>query len=172
MKLAVVGRTFLALALLTSMLSSSQAPPDQNFVGTVYDLDYLGNQGWTQALLKTATGQTDLAATTKSEILQAVLEAGILNATSVSVTYRAGEPAELHSATLRPTPACREKGCVEEVRCASEGCFAKVTGYSEVRTTNPRALGILLTAVQKKKAVEYLDVNQQGEIVRVKINIP
>jgi hypothetical protein len=172
MKRTIVGLGFLALALLTPMLSSSEAPPDQNFVGTVYDLDYLGNQGWTQALLKTATGQTDLVATTKSEILQAVLEAGILNATSVSVTYRAGEPAELHSATLRLIPACREKGCIEEVRCTSEECFAKLTGYSEIRTTNPRALGILLTAVKKKKAVEYLDVNQRGEIVRVKINVP
>jgi hypothetical protein len=172
MKLAMVGLTFLALALLTSMLSSSAASPDQNFVGTVYDLDYLGNQGWTQALLKTARGQTDLVATTKSEILQDVLEAGILNAAPVSVTYRPGEPAELHSASLRPNPACREKGCVEELRCTSEKCFAKLTGYSEVRTTNLRALGILLTAIQKKKAVEYLDVNQQGEIVRVKINIP
>ncbi len=177
-------RKRLGLALLvTTLLASAfgvrtaagQAPADQNFAGRVYDIDYLGNQGWTQVLIQPAGGDSNLVVTTKSELLQQILEVALLNATEVRVTFRAGDQAELQTAVLRPTTACSEKGCVEEARCsAPEGtCSARVIGQStEVRTNSLRALGVLLTAISKKKAVEYLDVDNQGFIKRVKINVP
>ncbi len=178
MKGATLGLALLVATLCAPMsgsgLQRGEAPTDQNFSGRVYDLDYLGLQGWTQVLIQPVGGGANLVAITKSELLQRFLEIALLNAPDVRITYRAGDPAELRTAVLRPTAACSEKGCVEEASCgAEEGtCSARITGYPQVKTKSPRALGILLTAIGKKKAVEYLDIDKQGFIVRVKINVP
>jgi hypothetical protein len=77
------------------------------------------------------------------------------------------------SATL--TTTAYTTGSVERTRvapAASPPTFAKLTGHSDVKTTNPRDLGTLLTAIEKQKAVEYLDVDRAGYIIRVKLNVP
>lgn len=180
MKSATSGLALLVATLLASAfgagLPQAPAPTDQNFVGRVYQLDYLAGQGWTQVLVRPAIGDP-LIAKTQNEPLQQILETAILNETEARVTYRAGshgEPAELRTAVLRPTTPCTENWCVEEVRCsaAEATCFARIKGQSpDVKTESPRALGILLTAISNKKAVEDLEV-KQGLIVRVKISVP
>ena len=152
MGLALLVTMFLASALGAGLLLA-QAPADRNFSGRVYDLDYLEAQGWTQVLVKSAGGNSELVATTQSERLQQLLEVALLNATEALVTYRegkAGKPAKLQTAVLGPTSGCSDKGCVEEVRCSAAEA----------------------TAISRKKAVEYLDVDDHGLIARVKINVP
>lgn len=172
--LVLVVATFLALAL-GSGLTLGQHPADQNFAGRVYDLDYLGRQGWTQVLIESTGSHSELVATTQNELIQQILETALLNGTEVRVTYRAGNPTELRTAILRSNTACSNRGCVEEVVCdvAEDTCLAKIIGQStKVRTKSIRALGILLSAVTKKQAVGELDVDDTGSIMRVKINVP
>ena len=40
------------------------------------------------------------------------------------------------------------------------------------KTKEIRVLGVLLTAVNKKKPIEYLTLDASHTIVRVKINVP
>jgi hypothetical protein len=68
--------------------------------------------------------------------------------------------------------------CVVQVSCEAVGdkCTAALDNRNGKRTNaridNPRALGVLLTAVSRKKPVEYLSLDGQGTITRVKINVP
>ena len=69
---------------------------------------------------------------------------------------------------------CTQGSCVKQVKCdAIKGmCIAYIQGQpSKVTTDNARALGILLTAISKRKAVDSLQLNGR-EIARVKINVP
>ncbi len=174
LRFGLLVATILALAS-GSGLTRGQGPTDQNFAGRVYDLDYLGRQGWTQVLIESTGSHSELVATSKSELIQRTLETALLNETEVRVTYQAGNPAELRTAILRSNAPCSNKGCVEEVVCdvAEDACSAKIIGQStKVRTKSIRALGILLSAVTKKQAVGELDVDDAGSIMRVKINVP
>lgn len=163
-----------AFALCTT---ATQAQADENFSGRVYDIDYLGRQGWTQVLFQAVPGDsnTNLAAITKSDQLQRILETALLNSREVGVAYLKGQPLEIQMVVLYAGVDCSDKGCVQKVRCgvAVGTCLATIVGENaEVHIKDARALGILLTSMAKKKAVEYLEVDDQDFIVRVKINVP
>lgn len=185
MKSVTLGLALLVGTLLASALGAGppgkQALTDQNFVGRVRQLDYLARQGWTQVLF-----QPDLSpkpsASTKSELLQQILETALLNSAEVHGTYRAGkagDPVDLQTVILRVTSPCSEKWCVEELSCSAEkeACSARINSEStEVTTNNARAVGVLLTAITKQKAVDYLELEKQSDkqslIVRVQIGVP
>jgi hypothetical protein len=158
-------------------IAADGSPTDKMYAGRVYDIDYLGNRGWTQILIAPPAGTVNLAATTESSLVQAVLETALLNGMQAHVTYQDGQPAKIQTASLSTGPlgGCFEKGCVQAVSCsaATGECSARITGETQdAKTSNYRALGILLTAINKKKAVEYLTLDEQHVIMRVKVNVP
>lgn len=168
-----------SMMVLTALMYTSAATSraEENFAGRVYDIDYLGGEGWTQVLVRDARDSSGLVATTSIEYLQHLLEAALITGEEVSVTYWRGQTAEIRSAGLRASPAsgCTQKGCVDAVSCSAVTgrCSAKILGESgEVHTDSIRAVSILLTAIVKKKPVEYLSVDTGGSITRVKINLP
>jgi hypothetical protein len=167
--------TVLFTPVLAGALQPGQDRPDKESVGRVYDIDYIGGDaGWTQILIQPAAGP-NLVVTTKSELLQLLLEVALLTRANIHITYTDANSAELRSASLRPTNACGDEGCVEEVSCrvSAMSCVARIKGQgAEIRTDNPRAFGILLTAIKYKKAVENLGVEATGSIRRIKINVP
>jgi hypothetical protein len=63
------------LAVVAAYAFAFYARADENFSGRVYDIDYLGRQGWTQVLFKGLQGASNcnLVAMTKSDQLQRVL---------------------------------------------------------------------------------------------------
>jgi hypothetical protein len=174
-------RRTLARAIAVLVLSvwglgvlQAQAPTDENLTGRVYDVDYGGGPHTSTQVLIRAGDNSTAGFITKSELLQRILETAFLSATDVTIAYRQTSPKELVKVALRLTAPCSEKGCVDEIRCnaTEKTCFAKIVGRSsDVRTADPRALGVLLTAIGKKKAADYLDIDKQGYILRVKINL-
>jgi len=172
-----VVSTFVLTLLFAPVLGSNATPsnvPTTSFTGRVYDLDYLHVQGWSQTLIQQSAGNSELAATTQDPLLQRILEVSLLNSIETTVTYQQGEPAKLQTALVRSPTGCTQGSCVEQVKCDTTKamCSAYIEGQSgEVTTDNARALGILLTAISKRKPVDYLQLNGH-EIVRVKINAP
>ncbi len=145
-------------------------------VGRVYDIDY--GPAATQIGIMPPTG-TSGPFTTTSALLQAVLETALLDGIEVEVTYGDGKPAPILSvsvSTATPgTAKCSDKDCVQSVRCTATPveCSARVVGDTrDAKTTSDRAVGVLLTAITKNKPVEYLDLDEQGTIRRVKVNVP
>jgi hypothetical protein len=169
--------TLVVTVLFAPALGSNAMPskvPANSFTGRVYDLDYLYVQGWTQALIQPTAGNAELAATTQDPLLQRILEVSLLNSIEATLTYQSGEPAKLQTALVQSPTGCTQGSCVKQVKCdTTKGmCIAYIQGESgEVTTDSPRALGILLTAISKRKPVDYLQLNGR-EIVRVKISVP
>lgn len=130
-------------------------------VGIVRDLDFSSKE--TQVLI-----ESDRYVVT-DERVQRVLEFSMVTQSSVRVTAM-GE--QIESVAVLPTllPACSGARCVRELTCAPE-CTAVIENYGEVTTSDPRALGILLTALEKGVPVDNLAVDAEHRITQVKVNI-
>jgi hypothetical protein len=157
-----------------SALSRTDTLRENHFIGRIYDLDYLAGQGYTQVLIRPTEGDAGLVASTTNDRLQRILEIALVNDTQVQGTYSSGEPGRLLTIAMRPETSCSQQGCVQEIRCSTvdDICLATITGQSEVKTKSSRAFGVLLAALDKKKPVEYLTVDKEGFVLRVKINEP
>jgi hypothetical protein len=169
-RFVVVVTTLVASALWAGLVPAQT--PDRAFEGRVYDIDY--NQDWTQVLVLDTGGGRNPTFYTKSELLQEVLEASLVNGIEVQGAYRLGnEPVELQTVMLRPKTACSAKGCVEEVLCnaAEATCSATIREYPKLKTNSLRALGILLAGISKNKAVQEIGIASGDSFARVKINV-
>ena len=172
----LLGVSITALTALLYMNAAS-CRAEESFTGRVYDIDYLGVQGWTQVLIQGTGSAPGLVGTTSTEHVQRILEAALITGDQVNVTYWPGQPAEIRSAELRTSPAstCIQTGCVGAVSCSAvtSKCSAKIQGQpGEAYTYSVRAVGILLSALIKRKPVEYLTLDTASVITRVKINVP
>ena len=172
--LALVGCTATEMFSATSPESGGQRAS-----GHVYDIDYVKNKGWTQILIMPMGGERNPTLQTDNALVQAVLETALLDRLSTEVTYYesgSAGPAKILTATISAgPPTCPVKGCVERVTCVVDGeCSARINGeLQEAKTKEIRALGVLLTAINKKKAVENLVVDPKTyQIHQVKINAP
>ena len=178
MKTLIVKFTGFLSLVVFAVLAVDGAPTKQRaakpVIGKVYDLDYLGGQGWTQVLVQPSGSSTNLVLTTKNNLVQFVLQSAVLNSLAVSITHEANDPKRIISVVLAATQACGDNGCVEKVTCSEPDgtCTASVKDHGPARTRNVRALGILLTALSKKTKTEYLSLDKDGFITRVKINLP
>ena len=164
----------------TEMFSPSNAESGgQRASGHVYDIDYVKKAGWTQILIMPMGGDRNPTFQTDNAFVQAVLETALLDRLPTEVTYyESGNtgPAKILTATVSAgPPTCPVKGCVERVTCVANGeCSARINGeLKEAKTKEIRALGVLLTAINKKKAVENLVIDPKTyQIHQVKINAP
>jgi hypothetical protein len=169
--------TVLLFSLGGGLRSAAEGTGSQSFVGRVYDIDFVMNAGSTQVLIESPEHKPNLVATTKSPRVQAVLQTALQTRLPVTVTYRDGQPATISSVSLgQPnTPDCSAEGCVQTVRCVepSDECSVVVLGKERpAKTIDLGALGILLTSIGKKRAVEYLTLGKNDLILRVKFNEP
>jgi len=154
----------------------------KSFSGYAYDIDYMNRppiQQWTQIGLKAMSGNGTLVSQTDNPILQTVLQTALLDRLQADVTYYEkdgpGPKAKLVTAAVTAKPDCSGKWCVVKVACLANGeCSARFRGeVREAKTNNSRALGVLLTSITQKKAVENLDVDATTyEIRQVKVNDP
>lgn len=168
----VVAVAAVAFSILWSRVSIA-APPQATppVTGLVYDVDFQSAQGWTQIAVRGVTG---MAPVTKSAILQRVFESALDSHQQVTYHVDANTPPVIQYVLLRTTQACKENGCVESVSCRLPGeCSATIRGESkEVRTSEPQAMGVLLTALVDARPVQELTVSKDGTVLRVKVNIP
>jgi hypothetical protein len=145
--------------------------PSLEFTGTAYDIDYAPDR--TQVLIRPAGNPAgvNLVGFVKSDVLQDVLQTSFVASRIVRVTHY---DQNIIRVVLVHTPTlCSEPGCVSEIDCSDFGCTAVIVGESDqVRLTDRRTLGVLLTAINDGRRVEELIVNANRIITRVKVNIP
>ncbi|HEX2061682.1 MAG TPA: hypothetical protein VHK90_13160, partial [Thermoanaerobaculia bacterium] len=103
------------------------------------------------------------------ERLQRVLEAAFVAEREVRVEVL---DKQIQSVTIAqsPTTGCTDDGCVTELTC-SPSCIATIAGRAKpVKSDDPRAIGVLLTAISDDRPVQQLDVDENDVIQRVKVN--
>jgi hypothetical protein len=160
----------LALVVVIGLADAATAGP---IVGHVHDLDHLGGNGRTQVLLAPPTGPK-VAVVTRSAAVQAVLQASLLTGLEAEIEAAGSDPATIVSVKLAVHPQPQREGRVQSVTCVESSglCSASVAGHPEpVTTTDALALGVLLTAFEKRRPVSYLEFDASAEIKRVRIDM-
>jgi hypothetical protein len=151
---------------------------DPEITGVVYDIDFLGKR--TQILIETK-GKQNGPLVTANPILQNVLQSALARRLTVTATHN--PQSEITSVTVAgqypPTipvdPQLDVAWLVNRLSCDDKGqCAAHLSQAKQpaqtmdARTSNPQALGVLLTGVAHALPVGYLTVSE-GQITRVKI---
>lgn len=144
--------------------------PTSEATGTVYDVDFGSMR--TQILIQPpdSTGQDTYFVA--SSLLQDVLQASFISKRELRVKHSQRNIIEV-TLLATPTDPCSGDGCVQEIRCTANECSARIAGIRDpVKTTNRRALGVLVTAVSDGRKVDDLLFDGNRTITRVKVNKP
>jgi hypothetical protein len=150
-----------------------------NFVGRVYDVDFIPAVGWCQVLM--TNEQESLIARTVDERIQSLIETGFItgsNKTSVDyldkegpkwitgVKLKAGDKQGLNKVISIElsvdVPYCR----ASITRQGQDGHLKEV----EVTVLDPRFQGVLLCAIANPDA-DFEFAEDQGNLTRAKINL-
>lgn len=162
-------KSFLVGLVVTALaVSLAGAPTSGTFTGRVRDIDF--GKSSTQVIISGTAPIDDLVATVADSRLQALLEAALVGRYTATVTYTNHVITTVE--LIGHASGCVGDGCVQELKCTHSSCTARISGQSgAVNTSNSRALGILLTAIENHSAVSYLSTDKSGNILRVKINV-
>jgi hypothetical protein len=175
-----LGRIAFAFLILqgsvaTTKGASAQAlqPGLRTFSGRVHDIDFAGNSGGRRQVLAISGPTSEFVGSTASAHVQAVLQAPLLRRTPVTIRYVDGTPNNVVSVRLPVSPSVAEG--LEFVDCDSmtQSCPGSVMqrdGRKVLRTTNLRALGVLLTSIQGSVPLTNVTVGPDGSISRVTVN--
>lgn len=150
-----------------------------NFVGRIYDVDFIPAVGWCQALM--TNGREQLIARTVDERIQALIETGFITGsekTSVDYLDKA-DPKWITGIKLKAeSKQSANKVMSIELGVTAPYCRATIAGQEqdgqskeiEVIVLDARFQGILLCAIENPNAdFEYSE--EQGILTRAKINL-
>ena len=169
MKTVLPIGTITAILVVVALIlpNAMAANPSGIHAGRVRDIDFLGNH--TQIIISGPAPTDDLVATVADDRLQSLLQSAFLTGRTVQVSAKG----VITKVTLRSSLThCSTSGCVQELRCTTS-CEATIADRAgQAITANRRALGILLTAINKDIPVEELITDKNDQIARVKVNIP
>jgi hypothetical protein len=162
-------RHLFQVVVIACIAGNAIAQTGTPFSGRVRDIDYSSAQ--TQVILSGTAPTDELVATVASDRVQGVLQSALVSGRTAKVSHLNHK---IQSATLLSSPTtCAGPGCVEQLSCSVGSCKATISGHQgDVSTTDRRALGILLTAVNKGVPVSELMTEKNGTIKRVKVNVP
>jgi hypothetical protein len=142
-----------------------------NFVGKVYDLDFISAQGSCQVLM--TDGRDELIARTADQRVQSFLQTAFsIGSLETSVDYIDGHDWKW-IVGVRVNAKSNQKGGVRQVELSPEFpyCRAEIEGQTvDVIVLDPRLEGILLTAIASPGA--KFDYNEEdGRLTRAKVNL-
>jgi hypothetical protein len=68
---------------------------NESYTGKVYDLDFIENNAWCQALLRSANEENTLVVTTQEIRMQSILETSMILSAEVTVEFEGKNPSKL-----------------------------------------------------------------------------